>query len=65
MGDYRCAKKARYEETRKHVVSIIRIVATPTIPYSSLFKAAFAKGKVETSVVADQGANANFILTLF
>lgn len=65
FGDYRKAKKGRYEETRKQVGSINRIAATPTLPHSSLFKATFVKGNIETNLMADQGAKGNFILASF
>lgn len=33
----------------------------PTSTHSSIFKALFAKGTVEVELLADQGADANFI----
>lgn len=61
LEQYRQAKRARLDDTRKNAGGVNRIVDTPSSPHSSIFKVSFARGCIETKVMADQGADANFI----
>lgn len=55
------AKKARYKESRKQASNVVGIASTSSSPHSLIFKALFTKGKVESNLMTDQGADAYFI----
>lgn len=58
---YRKAKNARYNESLRDAGNLRRIAYMPSPPHSSIFEALFSKGEVEVDLMADQGADANFI----
>lgn len=61
LKEYRSNKKARLDNANKKDGNVARVSSTSTNPHSSLFKASFGKGEIETDLMADQGADANFI----
>lgn len=54
-------KKARLDHSKRVNGNVARITSTPTSPHSSTFIVSFAKGGIETDLMNDQGADANFI----
>lgn len=54
-------KKARIDKEGKGDRRIARVMHTPSAAHSSLFGASFSNGALECEVMADQGADANFI----
>lgn len=59
LEQYEKAKKARWEDQLKPLDYIRRIIAAPTSPHSSFFKATFGEAKIGIDVFADQGADTN------
>lgn len=61
LEEYRKAKRARVEAGRNGAEKIGRVTEEASSPHSSVFRASFANGKIEVSVMADQGADANLM----
>lgn len=62
LEDYRKFKRARYI---KEEGKVKRVALTNDSFHSALFKASFAIGAIEVDIMADQGADANFISERF
>lgn len=65
LDGYRKAKKARTDSDRKPSRNICQITSAPTSLHASKFRAAFMRGILESNLMADQGADANFISSAF
>lgn len=61
VEEYRSAKKARLENAKKGNSTIARISHITSNPHSSVFRASFGEGAIDTTLMADQGADANFM----
>lgn len=61
LGEYRSNKKSRLKSVTMKVGNVARVTSTPTNPHFSLFKASFGIDEIKNDLMADQGADANFI----
>lgn len=61
LDQYRKTKRARLENARRGVSIIKRVAYTLSSPRSSLLRTSFARGAIESSVMADERADADFI----
>lgn len=61
LEEYRRAKRAKLDNAKRGDGNIARVLSTSSKHHSSIFKASFEKGALETELLADQGADVNFI----
>lgn len=61
LKEYRRNKRVRLEDGKKNVGKIGQVTHMPTKPHSSIFKGSFAKGAISVDIIADEGADANFM----
>lgn len=61
LEDFRRAKRARIDAAKRKDRKVGQVIRSTSSSHSALFKAIFANGTVEKDLMADQGADANFI----
>lgn len=61
LEEYRKAERARIEAGRNGAGKVGRVTDAASSPHTSVFKESLADGKIEVSLMADQGADANLM----